>query len=104
MYAATSRGELAALVDALDAFDVESAAAAGIALDQLLWIRGHVVVDPGVRSPRDGPRPLVVTVDRQARRLSLVESSPAAGITGIVRSSGIRCLRVAPRVCRDAAG
>ena len=46
--AATSRGELAALVDALDAFDVESAAAAGIALDQLLWIRGHVVVDPGM--------------------------------------------------------
>ncbi|MEJ7688966.1 MAG: DEAD/DEAH box helicase [Nocardioidaceae bacterium] len=32
-----------------------------------------VVVDPGIRSPREGPRPLVVTVDRQARRLSLVD-------------------------------
>nr|MBA3234168.1 RNA helicase [Propionibacteriales bacterium] len=32
-----------------------------------------VVIDPGVRSPREGPRPLVVTVDRQARRLSLVD-------------------------------
>ncbi|MEJ7774058.1 MAG: DEAD/DEAH box helicase [Nocardioidaceae bacterium] len=32
-----------------------------------------VVVDPGVRSARDGPRPLVVTIDRQARRLSLVD-------------------------------
>ncbi len=32
-----------------------------------------VVVDPGVHSVRDGPRPLVVTVDRQARRLSLVD-------------------------------
>ncbi|MGI8992915.1 MAG: DEAD/DEAH box helicase [Nocardioidaceae bacterium] len=32
-----------------------------------------VVVDPGVRSPREGPRPLVVTVDRQARRLSLID-------------------------------
>ncbi|MBA2774608.1 MAG: DEAD/DEAH box helicase [Nocardioidaceae bacterium] len=32
-----------------------------------------VVVDPGIRSPREGPRPLVITVDRQARRLSLVD-------------------------------
>jgi recombination protein RecA len=46
--AATSRGELVALVDTLDAFDVESAAAAGIDLDRFLWIRGHVVVNPGL--------------------------------------------------------
>jgi hypothetical protein len=46
--AATRRGELAAVVDALDAFDVESAAAAGVALDRLLWIRGHVVPNPGM--------------------------------------------------------
>jgi recombination protein RecA len=46
--AATSRGELVALIDALDAFDVESAAAARIALDRLLWIRGHVVINPGM--------------------------------------------------------
>ena len=46
--AATSRGELVALVDTLDAFDVESAAAAGIDLDRLLWIRGHVVINPGL--------------------------------------------------------
>jgi hypothetical protein len=46
--AATARGELVALVDALDAFDVESAAAAGLALDRLLWIRGHVVSRPGL--------------------------------------------------------
>src|SRR3954452_12924653 len=36
--APTRRGELAALVDALDMLDVESAAAAGIDLDRLLWI------------------------------------------------------------------
>ncbi len=29
-------------------FDVESAAAAGVDLDRLLWIRGHVVVNPGL--------------------------------------------------------
>jgi recombination protein RecA len=46
--AATRRGELTAVVDALDAFDVESAAAAGVDLDRLLWIRGHVVPNPGM--------------------------------------------------------
>jgi hypothetical protein len=46
--AATARGELVALVDALDMFDVESAAAAGVDLDRLLWIRGHVVSNPGL--------------------------------------------------------
>jgi len=46
--AATGRGELVALVDALDMFDVESAAAAGVDLDRLLWIRGHVVSNPGL--------------------------------------------------------
>src|SRR5215470_16201051 len=46
--AATARGELVALVDALDMLDVESAAEAGIDLDQLLWIRGHVVTNPGL--------------------------------------------------------
>src|SRR5215471_18007513 len=46
--AATARGELVALVDALDMLDVESAADAGIDLDRLLWIRGHVVANPGL--------------------------------------------------------
>jgi hypothetical protein len=46
--AATARGELVALVDALDMFDVESAAAAGVDLDRLLWIRGHIVTNQGL--------------------------------------------------------
>src|SRR5438128_5905923 len=45
---ATARGELVALVDALDMLDVESAAAAGIDLHRLLWVRGHVVTNPGL--------------------------------------------------------
>ncbi len=46
--AATARGELVAVIDALDMFDVASADAAGIALDRLLWVRGHVVSNPGL--------------------------------------------------------
>ncbi|HXD74349.1 MAG TPA: hypothetical protein VN628_11455 [Vicinamibacterales bacterium] len=46
--AATARGELVALVDALDMLDVESAAAAGLDLDRLLWVRGFVVPNPGM--------------------------------------------------------
>jgi RecA/RadA recombinase len=46
--AATRRGELVALVDALDMFDVESAAGAGVELERLLWIRGLVVTNPGM--------------------------------------------------------
>ncbi len=45
--AASGRGELVALVDALDMFDVASAHTAGVDLDRLLWIRGHVVSHPG---------------------------------------------------------
>jgi len=37
--AATRRGEFCALVDASDALDPQSAAAAGIELDRLLWVR-----------------------------------------------------------------
>ena len=48
MAAATGRGELVALVDALDMFDVESAVAAGVDLERLLWIRGHVVTNQGL--------------------------------------------------------
>jgi hypothetical protein len=46
--AATARGELVALIDALDMLDVASLSAAGVDLDRLLWIRGHVVVNPGL--------------------------------------------------------
>ncbi len=46
--AATGRGELVALVDALDTFDIASASAAGIDLERLLWVRGHVVPNPGM--------------------------------------------------------
>ncbi|RNM14332.1 DEAD/DEAH box helicase [Nocardioides pocheonensis] len=43
-----------------------------------------VVIDPGGKADRDGPRPYVLTADRQARRLSLVDfPTPVASITRI---------------------
>jgi ATP-dependent RNA helicase HelY len=43
-----------------------------------------VVLDPGNRADRDGPRPYVLTADRQARRLSIVDfPTPVAAFTRI---------------------
>ena len=57
--ASTQRGELAALVDTFDRLDVTSAAAAGIDLDRLLWIRG-------------GPCPEDAAVNRALKAMNLV--------------------------------
>ncbi|HEX6249512.1 MAG TPA: DEAD/DEAH box helicase [Nocardioidaceae bacterium] len=60
------RDEVVASLEALrpgDVIEVPSGRYAGMA----------VVVDPGTGSDREGPRPYVVTADRQARRLSLVD-------------------------------
>jgi recombination protein RecA len=51
--AATEREENVALVDALDMFDPVSAAAAGVDLARLLWIRGHMVSEPGLCRERN---------------------------------------------------
>ncbi|MBA2464043.1 MAG: RNA helicase, partial [Nocardioidaceae bacterium] len=41
-----------------------------------------VVVDPGIRSDRDGPRPYVLTADRHAKRLSTADfTAPVAAFT-----------------------
>lgn len=39
--AATARGEVTAVIDAMDRFDPASAAAAGVDLSRLLWVRDH---------------------------------------------------------------
>jgi RecA/RadA recombinase len=46
MAAAARRGEIAAVVDTFDRFDVASAVAAGVDLDRLLWIRGRASRGP----------------------------------------------------------
>jgi len=52
MAAATRRGEIAAVVDTFDRFDVASAGAAGIDPDRLLWIRGQTICEHGPRLAR----------------------------------------------------
>lgn len=44
---ATRRGELVAVIDGLDMLDVASLEAAGVVLDRVLWVRGHVTSNPG---------------------------------------------------------
>jgi hypothetical protein len=65
MAAATQRGEIVALVDTCDRLDVASAAAAGVALDRLLWVRGD-------GRPGTGDRGLETAVDRALKALNLV--------------------------------
>jgi recombination protein RecA len=54
--AATRRREVCALVDATDALDASSAAAAGIELEQLLWIRCSQATGGGSRASDFGRR------------------------------------------------
>lgn len=85
MAAAIRRGDTVALVDTFDRFDPASAAAGGIDLDRLLWIRGQAIsrtacaVDPvwlpGVRTV-EGPGTMVErTLDRALKALNLVLQS-----------------------------
>jgi recombination protein RecA len=68
--AATGRGELAALVDPLDAFDPESAAACGVVLDRLLWLRGEETTLGGLPPREKGQSERLL--DRALKAVNLV--------------------------------
>ena len=85
MAAATRRGDTVALIDTFDRFDPASAAACGIVLERVLWVRGQAIsktagaVDPvwlpGVRTV-EGPGTMVErTLDRALKALNLVLQS-----------------------------
>ena len=67
--AATRRGELTALVDPLDMFDPQSAAACGVALERLLWLRGEGTT-MGVVGGREQDK-LERVLDRALKALNL---------------------------------
>ena len=80
--AAAGRGEIAALIDTLDRFDLTSACAAGLDLDRLLWVRGHAVTG----SEDAGLRPQLLldrTVDRALKALNLVLQAGGFGVVAI---------------------
>jgi recombination protein RecA len=98
MAAATRRGEIAALVDTHDRLDVASAAAAGVDLDRLLWIRGMTGTrDPGSAASRSAfsnpefrtPSPVSRVpdpdrvIDRALKALNLVLQAGGFGIVAI---------------------
>ena len=85
--AATARGEIVALVDTLDRLDVASAAAAGVDLERLLWIRGHEISRPQGPSQSDSswgqrPGPLGL-LDRALKALNLVLQAGGFGVVAI---------------------
>jgi hypothetical protein len=85
MSAATQRGEIVALIDTCDRLDVASAAAAGVDLDRMLWVRGSGIgsQDSGVgsryqrpecrtQSLEPGDQSPETAVDRALKALNLV--------------------------------
>jgi hypothetical protein len=79
--AATARGEIVALVDTRDRLDVASAAAAGVDLSRLLWIRGQ---DIAGRAGPFGPAGLMDrAVDRALKALNLVLQAGGFGVVAI---------------------
>jgi hypothetical protein len=89
MAAATRRGEIAAYVDSFDRLDVASAAAAGVDLDRLLWIRGCDVRPQG-SGLRPQPEPSWALgpgawglLDRALKALNLVLQAGGFGIVAI---------------------
>jgi hypothetical protein len=76
---ATARGELAALVDALDRLDVETAASAGVYLPNLLWVRGPAVSVEALAG-RASSELLWRAVDRAIKAFTLVLESRAFGL------------------------
>lgn len=85
MAAATLRGEIVALVDTLDRLDVASAAAAGVDLTRLLWVRGQDISgDTSGRAGTFGPAgPTDRALDRALKALNLVLQAGGFGVVAI---------------------
>jgi hypothetical protein len=94
MAEATRRGELVALIDTLDRFDPPSAAAAGVDLTRVLWVRGQDVpltqlaLAPGWEPsrPRSGrTRDSVIgrALDRGIKAVNLVLQSGGFGLVAL---------------------
>lgn len=74
---ATRREEACALVDAGDAFDPHSAAASGVELSRLLWVRCN---DPMTRSPN---RPITRCLEQALRAADLLLQAGGFGLVAL---------------------
>jgi len=74
MAAATARGELVALVDTCDCLDVASAAAAGVDLERMLWVRGQAIAGPLLADR---------AVERALKALNLILQAGGFGVVAI---------------------
>jgi hypothetical protein len=77
--AAVARGELAALVDPLDMFDPSSAAAHGLDLSRLLWVRGRAQGAARVSLPREAGD-MREQVERAVKALNLILQAGGFGL------------------------
>jgi hypothetical protein len=84
--AATRRGECCALIDATDALDPDSATAAGIDLDRLLWVRCNGSSPPKNNSPRSHPSALLRKKESEHRLEQVLRA------TDLLLESGGFCL------------
>ena len=76
--AATARGEIVGLVDALDRFDPMVAAAAGVDLDRLLWVRGATLTVERAR-----PAMIEQSVQRAVRAFDLIIRAGGFGVVAL---------------------
>ena len=94
MAEATRDGELVALIDTLDRFDPASAAAGGVDLTRLLWVRGQDVpltqqaLEPGwepsrARSGRTRDSVVGRTLDRAVKAVNLVLQAGGFGLVAL---------------------
>ena len=98
--AATARGEVVGLVDAVDRFDPESAAAAGVALDRVLWVRGPTLTVELAR-----PAMIERTVHQAIRALDLIVRAGGFAIVALDAADvPARHLRALPLDDLAAAG
>ena len=93
--AATQRGEFCAVVDASDALDPDSAVAAGVELDRLLWVRCGDSSPQKERSPQRHPSTRSAGSDTEKQFIERSNSIPQRQISQSIALSK----SCAPPIC-----